>query len=377
MASVQILGAGVAGFALARELVQAGYDGQIVLNDPQGLPYDRPPLSKSLERVPFAPPQWFAQHSIELRDELIETPPLPTSKEDWLVLATGTTPLALNVPGAENAKVIHTASVAEELAQKLSFGAFGTHAVVIGAGLIGAEFAAAARQFGATVTLISNQELPAQKAFGPALARQLHEDHRIGGIRLITGQVQNITEHTVRVNDEELEADIIVSAIGVTPNVQVAQQLGVRTDDGILVDQHQRTNLPQVLAVGDVTRHPGERAYRHWEHAIEDAQIAASTIMATPTVQRQTPWFWSDRHESHIEVVGDFSRAKYSVERLNWQERIQISFGLNDQGQLVAAALADPGQDSDIMRELIAHGRSPNHSDLQNPRISLRDLGQS
>ncbi|MCW4465682.1 FAD-dependent oxidoreductase [Glutamicibacter sp. MNS18] len=376
MGTVQVIGAGVAGFSLARHLVRAGYGGQITLYDPQGLPYDRPPLSKSLERVHFAEHGWFQEHGIELVGHAAQLPGIPDSPQDWLVLATGTTPRPLQVPGAEYAQVLHDAADAEALARKLSFGAFGTQVVVIGAGLVGAEFAAAARQLGAMVTLIGNHELPGGAVFGPPMARQLHEEHRTGGIRVITGTVQRITEHAVLVQDEELEADIVVAAIGVEPNTRVARRLGLATDDGILVDRDMRTSAAQVLAVGDAARQHGHRAYRHWERATEDAEIAAATIMGTEPPPRRSAWFWTDRHESHVEVVGDFSRATHTVERHNRQDKIHMSFGLDAAGTLVAAAMADDGTMGEAVRKLIDEGPTPPLSALQDPRISPRDLGQ-
>lgn len=377
MGSVEIVGAGVAGFSLARHLVQQGYNGQITLNDPQGLPYDRPPLSKSLERVPFAPLSWFEQHGISIEERQIEDSQLPEDPNHWIVLATGSIPVQLECPGAERAEVIHTAATAEALSQKLSFGAFGTSVVVIGAGLVGAEFASAARQFGAMVTMISNRENPGSQVFGHRLATQLHEQHRLGGIRVITGEVQRITGDSVWVQDEEIEADIVVSAIGVQPNTVLAQKLGIEVDNGILVDQQQRTNQPQVLAIGDAARVRGQRAYQHWDRAIEDAAIAAATITGAQPLVRNTPWFWSDRHETHIEVAGDFAAATQTVERMNWQDQIQSSFGLDEGGRLVAAASTDGGTTVETMRKLIAEGSTPPIDALKDPRISARELGEN
>lgn len=377
MSSVEIIGAGVAGFTLARELVRRNYAGQITLHDPEGLPYDRPPLSKSLERIPLAAPQWYDQHKIRLTGQQVRNVVVPDTAQDWVVLATGTTPRTLDCPGAEHARVIHTAADAEALSAKLSFGAFGTSVVVIGAGLIGAEFASAAREFGAMVTLISQQPVPGGALFGEPVAEQLHEQHRHGGIRVITGEVERLTEDTVRVQGEDIAADIIVSAIGVRPNTLLAAELGLEVADGILVDQHQRTSQAQLLAIGDAARPRGQRAFRHWDRAIEDAAVAAATIMGTEPPVRNTPWFWTDRHESHIEVVGDFTAASHTVERRNWQDQIQVSFGLDGENRLVAAALIDGGTLSDTVRALISDEITPPLDALSDPRHALRNLGEN
>ena len=374
MGSVQVIGAGIAGFTLARTLVQAGYDGRITLSDPEGLPYDRPPLSKSLERVNLCDPAWFERHGVQLIQREVADIELPANEDDWLVLATGTTPKPLGIPGAGHAQVIHRAQDAQTLAEQLSAGAFGLQVVVIGAGLIGAEFASAARQFGAAVTLVSDRQVPGIELFGEPMARQLHADHRLGGVQVITGTVRELTATSVWVGDQRLEADIIVAAIGVEPNTALAQRLGLRIDQGILVDDRMRTSHPRVLAIGDAARRHGQRARRHWEPAMEDAAQAAATILRTAPPQRQVPWFWSDRHESHIEVVGDFTRATATVQRLNRQERIQASFGLDEHGKLVAGSIADGGPMAQVVRKLIAEGKTPPDSALQDPRLSAREL---
>ncbi|GAA0195391.1 NAD(P)/FAD-dependent oxidoreductase [Glutamicibacter creatinolyticus] len=376
MGSVHIVGAGVAGFSLAHTLIQAGYDGSITLSDPQGLPYDRPPLSKTLERVNLAPPAWFIEHSVQLQPQHIDQVEAPQSEQDWLVLATGTTPRKLQVPGAEHARVIHTAKDAEALSQKLSFGAFGTRVVVIGAGLIGAEFAAAARQFGATVTLLSNQQVPLINAFGEPMARQLHEDHRLNGIRVVTGVAVRITESSVEVNQESIEADIVVAAIGVEPDLTLADTLGLETNNGIIVDAAMRTSVPQVLAIGDVAREAGARPLRHWDRANEDAALAAATIMGTSAPRRKVPWFWSDRHESHVEVVGDFTSVARTVARHTRQGKIQVLFGLDEQDRLVAASMVDGGLMGRAVRKLIEQEITPPIEDLEDSGITPRNLGR-
>lgn len=115
MPSVHIVGGGVAGFTLARELVSKGYAGNIKISDPEGLPYDRPPLSKSLQREYFVPPAWFEQHGVSLIQENITELVAPTAEDEWVVLATGTTPKKLQVPGAEHIRSLHTATDAADL----------------------------------------------------------------------------------------------------------------------------------------------------------------------------------------------------------------------------------------------------------------------
>ncbi|WP_159612546.1 NAD(P)/FAD-dependent oxidoreductase [Glutamicibacter sp. JC586] len=378
MPSVHIIGGGVAGYTLARELVQQQYSGTITISDAQGLPYDRPALSKALQVEPFAPVAWYQQHGINLIQESVSNVQLPTCESDWLVLATGTRPTLLEVQGAEHARTLHTAADAVALSQIIDAAYFGFQVVVIGAGLIGAEFASTASMLGAQVTLISNHPAPLRAVIGQELAEQLHADHAQRGIRTITGTVQSIAADHVMVDGERLEANLVVSAIGVKPDTTLASDLGLSVDDGIVVDPHQRSiTNGQVLAIGDAARHEGTKRAVHWEAAMEDAAQAAATILGTEPVKRSVPWFWSDRHDMHVETVGDFSQIATTVHRYNRRGKLQMTFGLDAQGQLVAASMIDGGLMAKAVKRLIARGIAPNINDLEDPNVGPRELGRN
>jgi len=378
MSSVHIIGGGVAGYTLARELVRHNYAGTITISDPQGLPYDRPPLSKTLQAEPFAPAAWYAEHGISLLPEMVEDLPLPDSEDDWVVLATGTTPVLLQVPGAQHARTLHTAADAAALAQVLDSSMFGLQVLVIGAGLIGAEFASTAKMLGAQVTLVSNTEAPLASVLGQDLAQQLHADHAQRGIRTITGAVASIEADHAVVDGERLDAELIVSAIGVQPETTLATTLGLGVDDGIVVDGEQRSpSHRQVLAIGDAARVQGARRAVHWEAAMEDAAQAAATIMNAAPVQRSVPWFWTDRHEMHVETVGEFSQAATTIIRRNRRGKIQTVFGLDHGGTLVAASMVDGGLMAKAVKRLIARGITPSIEQLEDPSVGPRELGRN
>lgn len=378
MPSVHIIGGGVAGYTLARELVQQHYEGTITISDAQGLPYDRPALSKALQVEPFAPVAWYQQHQINLIQETVTAVEIPSTESDWVVLATGTIPNKLRVPGAEYARTLHTAADAMALAESLDSAFFGYQVVVIGAGLIGAEFASTASMLGAQVTLIANNPAPLSAVLGVELAEQLHAEHAQRGIRTITGTVNSIGEDHVIVDGERIESSLVVSAIGVSPDTALASSLGLAVDDGIVVDAHQRSiTSPQVLAIGDAARQQDQKRAVHWEAAMEDAAQAAATILGTEPVKRSVPWFWSDRHEMHVESVGDFSRVHRTVHRYNRRGKIQITFGLDDQGVLTAASMIDGGLMSKAVKRLIARGFTPSVEELEDPSVGPRDLGRN
>jgi len=378
MPSVHIIGGGVAGYTLARELVQKEYAGTITISDAQGLPYDRPALSKALQVEPFAPVAWYQQHRINLIQETITEVKLPDSETDWVVLATGTVPNRLSLPGAEHAHTLHTAADAVALAEIIDSAMFGFQVVVIGAGLIGAEFASTASMLGAQVTLISNNDAPLSAMLGQDLAEQLHAEHAQRGIRTITGTTSSIAADHVVVDGERIEADLIVSAIGVQPDTALAASMGLAVDNGIVVNAQQRSiTQPQVLAIGDASRHQGARRTVHWEAAMEDAAQAAATILGTDPVKRSVPWFWSDRHEMHVESVGDFDQAVRTVHRYNRRGKIQVTFGLNAQGALVAASMIDGGLMAKAVKRLIARSASLSVEELEDPSVGPRELGRN
>ncbi|MGJ3402035.1 NAD(P)/FAD-dependent oxidoreductase [Glutamicibacter sp. Je.9.36] len=377
MPSVHIIGGGVAGYAMARHLVQQQYAGSIKISDAQGLPYDRPPLSKSLQVEPFAPVSWYQHHGVGLIQEDVQSLQLPQSADDWVVLATGTTPKALDVPGGHHALSLHSAADAARISDVLESGMFGQRVLVIGAGLVGAEFASTAKMSGAQVTLISSSDAPLAHVLGHELAEQLHADHANHGIATLTGAVTELGPNYAMANGQRHDAELIVAAIGVEPETALAEQLGLEVDDGIVVDAQQRSaSCPQVLAIGDVAREENQPRAVHWEAAMEDAAQAAATIMGTTAPKRSVPWFWSDRHEMHVETVGDFSQAASTVTRLNRRGKIQTVFGLDAHGALVSASMIDGGLMAKAAKRLIAKSATPSIEQLKDPLTGPRELGR-
>ncbi|MGH3654261.1 NAD(P)/FAD-dependent oxidoreductase [Glutamicibacter sp.] len=377
MPSVHIIGGGVAGYALARYLVQQNYAGSIKISDAQGLPYDRPPLSKSLQVEPFAPVSWYQQNDVGLIQEDVQSLQLPQSAEDWVVLATGTTPKALGIPGGHHARSLHNAADAAGISEVLESGMFGQRVLVIGAGLVGAEFASTAKMLGAQVTLVSSSNAPLAHVLGQELAEQLHADHANHGIATLTGAVTELGPNHAMANGQRHDAELIVAAIGVEPETALAGHLGLEVDDGIVVDAQQRSlSCPQVLAIGDAAREENQQRAVHWEAAMEDAAQAAATILGTAAPQRSVPWFWSDRHEMHVETVGDFSQAASTVTRLNRRGKIQTVFGLDANGSLVSASMIDGGLMAKAVRRLIAKSATPSIEQLKDPMAGPRELGR-
>src|SRR5215212_3558690 len=282
-----IVGGGLAGGKAAETLREEGFDGRMVIMSAEPeRPYERPPLSKEYlrgeagrEKVYVHEEAYYADHDIELRlgrsavgldteGRRLTLDDGEAIAYDRLLLTTGAEPRRLSIPGAEldGVMLLRTVAASDALRERLEAG--GT-LVVVGAGWIGSEVAASARQRGLDVTVVEPLSVPLERVLGAevgAVYRDVHLEH---GVELLLGTgVEAIEGATsvegVRTTDGRVIAcDVVVAGIGVTPRVEVAERAGLAVDNGILVDEHLRTSAPAVFAAGDVAnvQHPffGER----------------------------------------------------------------------------------------------------------------------
>ncbi len=398
---VVIVGGGLAGFSAAENLRRRGHDGPITVVDSQPDLYDRPPLSKELfddefglDRLAFATAEKLAAARIEVRSRHAVTSldadaPSVTLDSgeilaaDTILLATGGRARTLSIEGADSPRVhvLRTLADAEEIRTAVQSGCY---AVVIGGGLIGAEIASSLRKAGAVVTLIDPVETPLAPVVGSALATHLHAMHELNGVAVRVGLTTAIEPAGDRVkvvldSGERLVGDVVIVGVGIVPNVELARDAGIEVDDGILVDDDYRTSAPKVFAAGDVARHrdtDGVRRRReeHWEAAQLDGQAAAAAMLGLAKPARGAPWFWSDRHGAHLEMVGRLVGEGTVVTR---EAGPHPSVFLLDDGLLVGAASID---DSNVVRAArrIIDQRIPVTSDeLADPSVSLRSLLKS
>jgi 3-phenylpropionate/trans-cinnamate dioxygenase ferredoxin reductase component len=326
-----IVGAGLAGAKAAQTLREEGFEGRLVLVGAEShRPYERPPLSKDIllgkenarEKAFVHEHDWYAEQHVEL---LLGTPAtgLDTGAHqlvlagerlayDTLLLATGASPRTL--PVAAGALTLRTLEDAETVAGTFGEGA---HLVVIGAGWIGLEVAAAARQRGAEVTVVEQAALPLQQALGDELAavfRDLHVQH--GVTFHFNATVQRVSGGTVVLGDgTELAADAVLAAVGVRPNVDLAQAAGLAVDNGILVDAAMRTSDPDVYAAGDVANvdHPllGRIRVEHWANALNGGPAAARAMLGQDVSYDRLPYFFTDQYELGMEYSGHAAPGSY------------------------------------------------------------------
>jgi 3-phenylpropionate/trans-cinnamate dioxygenase ferredoxin reductase component len=385
-----IVGAGLAGAKAAEALCAEGFDGRIVLFGAEPhRPYERPPLSKGYlqgssgrDTVYVHPPDWYTEHQVDLRLDTavtaidrraheIETGDGSRLGYDKLLLATGATPRRLPVPGSELDGVHYLRTLEDSDHLKAAFRP-GAKVVIIGGGWIGLETAAAARAAGAEVTVLERADLPLLRVLGPRVAQvfaDLHRDHGVDlrcrtavkAIRPAAGDPSSAG--TVLLSDRtQLDADVIVVGVGVTPNVELARSCGLNVDNGILVNRHLVTSDNDILAAGDVANayHPllhRQLRVEHWANALHQPAIAAQTMLGHAASYDRLPYFFTDQYDLGMEYTGytDPDGHDHVVIRGDTTTREFIAFWLTD-GRLTAAMNVNTWDVTEPIRELIRSG---------------------
>ncbi len=330
---VIILGAGQAGAQLAQSLRAGGHEGKILLIGDEGyLPYQRPPLSKkyllgemSEERLELRPAAFYETQAIDLhlstRIEALdcgERKLITTAGDsiayDRLILATGTRPRALALPGADLGGVVSLRTIADVLAMRPLMAAAGRIAIV-GGGYIGLEVAAVARAMGLKVTVLEGLDRVMKRVVSPAVSAFYDALHRGHGVDLrlnaaISGFEGAGTVEAVRFADgSSVACGMVLSAIGALPNDELAARAGIETSDGVLVDGGGQTSDDAVHAAGDCTRFHSARYGRSIrlesvQNAIDQAKAVAADMTGQDVDYDPVPWFWSDQYETKLQIAG-------------------------------------------------------------------------
>ena len=328
-----IAGAGLAGAKAAETLRAEGFTGRIALigSEPE-IPYERPPLSKGLllgtagrDEAYVHERDWYAGNDVDLRTgttvsaidadkHRVRLSDGDDLRYDKLLLATGASPRTLGVPGAGLGNVFSLRTLADS--DRIAAAVNGaTHLVVVGSGWLGLEVAAAARQRGATVTVVTPAALPLRAVLGDRLARMflaLHRDHGVDfrfGARVQALRGGPDVAQVVLADDTTINADAVLVAIGVTPNTGLADQARLPVEDGILVDRQLRTADPDIFAAGDVAAvdHPllGARIrVEHWDTARHSGPVAARAMLGHDAVWDRLPYFFTDQYDLGAEYAG-------------------------------------------------------------------------
>ena len=396
-----IVGGGLAGAKAAETLRAEGFDGRVVLVGAEpSRPYERPPLSKEYlrgeagrEKVYVHDEGFYADQDIDLRPGRRATSLDPSGRElalddgerlrfDRLLLATGAEPRRLPVPGANLPGVHYLRSVEDSDALRARLDA-GGRAVVVGAGWIGCEVAASARQRGLEVTVVEPLSLPLERVLGPemgAFFRDVHADH---GVEMLLGTGVEAFEggeavERVRTSDgRELACDFVVVGVGVAPRTELAEQAQISVDDGVLADELLRTSVPEILAAGDVAnhRHPmlGRVRVEHWFNALEQGPAAARTMLGGSEPYDRLPYFFSDQYDVGMEYAGLAAERDRVVVRGDVGAREFIAFWLRE-NRVVAGMNVNVWDVTDTIQRLIRDGVSVEDRVLADPDVPLDEL---
>lgn len=395
-----IVGAGLAGAKGAEALRDQGFDGQIVLvGTERHLPYERPPLSKDYlagratqDSFTVHPASWYSEQGVDLRlntsvtaiDRSAHQVTLSDgSTLDYakLLLATGSSPRTLSIGGAEAAHYLRTVEDADRIRPLL---ADGMRLVVIGAGWIGLEVTAAARQAGASVTVLEFLELPLLRVLGPEVAQvfaDLHREHEVDLRFNVRSEEIIVTDGRVTgvrlSGGEVIPADAVVVGIGAGPNTELASAAGLSVDNGVLVDAGLRSSDPDIFAVGDIANaeHPvlGRRVrVEHWANAAGQPATAAAAMLGKDSVYDELPYFYTDQYDLGMEYVGYAEPGGYDevVFRGNVAGREFIAFWLAE-GKVLAGMNVNVWDVVDSIKAIIRSGRVVDVARLADPDVPL------
>jgi 3-phenylpropionate/trans-cinnamate dioxygenase ferredoxin reductase subunit len=405
--TVVVVGGGLAGAKTVEHLRDRGYDGHVVLlgAEPER-PYERPPLSKGYLQGSQArdeafvhAPDWYAAHDVELRTgttvasldlaarDVVDAGGTRTAF-DHLVLATGSEPRRLDVPGAELAgvHVLRTLDDSDRLRAALSAR---PRVVVVGGGWIGLEVAAAARAAGCDVSVLVRDPLPLVAPLGRELAQVFADLHRSNGVDLrVRTEVASLVPDgsgtavgAVELADGTLvEADLVVVGIGAAPRVDLAKAAGLRVENGVVVDQHLRSSHPHVLAVGDIARaaHPFLGTHvrvEHWANALNQPAAAAATIVGADEPYDALPYFFTDQYDLGMEYVGYVGSHGYDevVVRGDLEAREFVAFWRRE-GRVLAGMNVNVWDVVDDVQTLIRTRAVVDRERLADPDVPLADL---
>jgi 3-phenylpropionate/trans-cinnamate dioxygenase ferredoxin reductase subunit len=261
---------------------------------------------------------------------------------------------------------------------------------VIGAGWIGLEVTAAARNAGVDVVLLEMMELPLLRVLGSEVAQLFAGLHRSHGVDLRFGvRVEEITGHEGQVTGvrlaggRQVEADAVVVGVGITPNTELAVGAGLLVDNGVVVDEHLRSSDPDVCAAGDVANalHPllGRHIrVEHWANALHQPKTAAKTMLGGDAIYDRVPYFFTDQYELGMEYSGYVEPDGYDevVFRGDPNDGEYIAFWLQD-GRVLAGMNVNVWDVTDAIQGLVRSGRPVDVPRLSDPDVPLTDVAES
>lgn len=400
--TIAIIGAGQAGGWTAKTLRDQGFEGRVVVfGDEPYAPYERPPLSKDVllgdaekESCLLWPEGTLEGQNIELRlgeevrsiDADGHTLTLASGETvGWskLMIATGGHARKLDITGAELDGVFTLRTIAdtEAIRPRLKEG---TTVLVVGAGWIGLEVAAAARKRGAKAIVLEVGDRVCARALTPAMSEWLHALHVRNGVDIRLDSIlhrfegHGTLEQAVLQDETAIPCDLAVIGIGLVPNVFLAEAAGLDCDNGIVVDGNGRTSHPDIYAAGDVTNHPNPLLGRRirlesWENAQNQAINAAKAMLGETEPYAEIPWFWSDQYDANIQLMGLPLEWDETVTRGDREAGSFVEFYLKG-GKIEGAAAINNPRDLRFTRRMMMSGKTFDAAALADPTVKLQAL---
>ncbi|MEV0110056.1 FAD-dependent oxidoreductase [Nocardia sp. NPDC050799] len=398
---IVIVGAGHGGATLAALLRQSGHTGGIVLVGSEvHLPYHRPPLSKKFSgpgaHQLLRPAEFYADNDIRLRlgtaVTAIDRAAMRLRLADGtelgyraLVLATGSTPRPLPVPGADAAGVLtlRTLDDARALGAALDRG---DRLAIVGGGYVGMEVAAVARSCGIAVTVVEREQRVLARVASAELSRRLTAAHRLQGTEIRAGaQVRAIRTGDGRARGIELAdgtfvaADTVLVGIGAAPDDGLAHRSGLACDGGVLVDEQGRTSDPAVFAIGDVARRPlpgtdGLVRLESIPNVTEQARQVTAALLGATHPAPEVPWFWSDQFDLKLKIAGLVGPGHRVVAREGRKPGSYALFHLTDGNTVAAVETANAPGDFVAGKKFVGDRTPVDPVRLADPAVSLRDV---
>jgi 3-phenylpropionate/trans-cinnamate dioxygenase ferredoxin reductase subunit len=404
-----IIGGGKAGGTAAATLREEGFSGPVVVISAEpGIPFGRPPLSKTylrsaedLEDWYIKPAGWYEEQDVDLLaestvasiDATAHTLALASGREldyEKVLIATGGRNRRLRIPGAELPGIYYLRTVAECDAIKREAIA-GRRAVVVGMGFIGCEVAASLTQLGLEVTAVFPGSNPLERILGEQIGALIGDIHRSHGVRLMPGAEVAGFEGTDRLaavltaNGERVGCDFAVVGVGIDPEVPAVSGFSMEQQNGILVDDLCRSTAADIYAAGDVANHLhpvlGRLRVEHYNSAEHHGATAARSMLGSTVPFDYIHNFWSDQYEHILQYVGHATRWNDFVVRGSVRDGKAIGFYL-DGGVLRAAIGFDRGGDPEwepdsemaACAQLVAQRSQPDRGALTDEHIDLRSL---
>ncbi|MHB1597195.1 MAG: NAD(P)/FAD-dependent oxidoreductase [Streptosporangiaceae bacterium] len=400
-----IVGGGLAGAKAAEALREQGFGGRIVLACEEDIrPYERPPLSKeylqgkaSRETIFVHPADWYHANSVELLPGTAVTGIDRSRREvtlsggghlayGRLLLATGSEPRRLPLPGADADGVLYLRKVGDSDRIRDTF-TTASRVLIIGAGWIGLEVAAAARIAGVDVTVLEAAELPLLQVLGPQVAPVFADLHREHGVDLRLGvRVAEITASGGKATGARLAdgtlvgADAVIVGIGAAPRTRLAGEAGLDVRDGVVTDASLRTSDPDIYAAGDVANafHPllGRHIrVEHWANALHQPQTAAAAMAGRDAVYDRVPYFYTDQYDLGMEYAGYAGPGGYDqvIFRGDAGKREFIAFWLSG-GRVAAGMNVNIWDVNDAIGALVRSGQAVDPARLADPAVPLEEV---